>query len=210
MVRKSTQEANHQAIQVIEQSNNSSHRKEEFDSNKNNPTKKKESTLKDSKQESLSEGKRESTQIISQKTDLSKGNQDSIEEKLFNQACKENSEIDSEEEAGNNAAKDEVDEQTKQERFGDHSSYIEDDTTSPPNEPLESQEGHQNSFDRLLSEEKRKIERQLRQEYEEKLAKAKKEAIDEILIRKDTYQKICRKQLWDLFIQFCKEVILFN
>lgn len=61
-------------------------------------------------------------------------------------------------------------------------------------------------LEQLLEKERAKIREQLQQEFDQKLARARQEAIEETMLRKDTYNKICRKQLWDMFLEYCREV----
>ena len=61
-------------------------------------------------------------------------------------------------------------------------------------------------LEQLLEKERAKIREQLQQEFDQKLVRARQEAIEETMLRKDTYNKICRKQLWDMFLEYCREV----
>lgn len=139
---------------------------------------------------------------------FAEGQQDSIEERLFNQACKETSEIDSEHDGGVVADQDRSDDQFAKERDEVYGSDIDDEHYADDYRENTHKVNKNDEFQRLLEEEKRLIEERLRREYEEKFSRAKQEAVEDILLKKDTYQKICRKQLWDLFLQFCREVLV--
>lgn len=90
-----------------------------------------------------------------------------------------------------------------------NSADAEDEREENPHDQCQSnhkQKMDSGELEELLENERRKIRSELQQEFEEKLARAKQEAIEETMTRKDTYNKICRRQLWDMFLEYCKEV----
>jgi hypothetical protein len=61
-------------------------------------------------------------------------------------------------------------------------------------------------IEELMRAEKARIEAELRREYEDKIRKAREEAIEETMLKKDTGRKICRNQLWQNFLTYCRDV----